>query len=97
LDQKYPGIEEKTPMKFIRTTLAVLALTLSTSSVSHAGILKEILQLLLQDLQSQNSTQQNNPAPAPQAPEVDPAMGMGALSLISGGIMVIRGRRKKKD
>lgn len=30
-------------------------------------------------------------------PEVDPAMAAGALAFISGGIMVIRGRGKKKD
>jgi uncharacterized membrane protein len=30
-------------------------------------------------------------------PEVDPATAVGVLALISGGIMVIRGRGKKKD
>jgi hypothetical protein len=78
-------------MKLIRTTLAVLAFMVFSSGVSHAGILRDILHLL----ENRDQTQQNNPTP--QAPEVDPAMGMGALSLISGGIMVIRGRRKKKD
>ncbi len=28
-------------------------------------------------------------------PEMEPALGVGALVLISGGIMVIRGRRKE--
>ena len=30
----------------------------------------------------------------PQAPEMDPAMGAGALILLGGGIMIIRGRLK---
>ena len=29
------------------------------------------------------------------APEIDPAMGIGALALLSGGLLVIRARRKK--
>jgi hypothetical protein len=28
------------------------------------------------------------------APEIDPAMGTGALALLGGAIMVIRGRKK---
>jgi hypothetical protein len=30
-------------------------------------------------------------------PEIDPAMGAGALALIGGAIMVIRGRSRKRD
>lgn len=30
------------------------------------------------------------------APEIDPAMGVGALALIGGAIMVIRGRSRAK-
>jgi len=29
------------------------------------------------------------------APEIDPALGIGALALLSGGLLVIRARRKK--
>ena len=29
------------------------------------------------------------------SPEIDPAMGIGALALLSGGLLVIRARRKK--
>ena len=29
------------------------------------------------------------------APEIDPATGIGALALLSGAILVIRGRRRK--
>ena len=29
-------------------------------------------------------------------PEIDPAMAIGALALLSGGLLVIRGRRNKK-
>jgi len=84
-------------MKLIRTTLAVLAFTVLSSGVSNAGILKDILQLLENRDNTSSSSSSPTSSPTPQAPEVDPAMGMGALSLISGGIMVIRGRRKKKD
>jgi uncharacterized membrane protein HdeD (DUF308 family) len=31
----------------------------------------------------------------PSAPEISPASGVGALALISGALLVIRGRRKK--
>ena len=30
-----------------------------------------------------------------QAPEISPASGVGALALLSGALLVIRGRRKK--
>jgi hypothetical protein len=30
-------------------------------------------------------------------PEIDPSMGTGALALLGGAIMVIRGRTKKRD
>jgi hypothetical protein len=29
------------------------------------------------------------------APEIDPASGVAALALLSGGLLVLRGRRKK--
>jgi hypothetical protein len=32
---------------------------------------------------------------APPAPEIGPASGIAALTLVSGAILVIRGRRKK--
>lgn len=31
----------------------------------------------------------------PQAPEIDAATGIGALTLISGGLTILRARRKK--
>jgi hypothetical protein len=31
----------------------------------------------------------------PQAPEIDPSLGMSALTLIAGAVAVIRGWRKK--
>ncbi len=34
-------------------------------------------------------------AGAPQAPEIDAATGIGALTLISGGLAILRARRKK--
>lgn len=30
-------------------------------------------------------------------PEVDPAMGVGALALLSGALLVIRGRQKRQQ
>jgi len=33
-------------------------------------------------------------AAVPTAPEISPATGLGALALLSGAILVIRGRRK---
>ena len=34
---------------------------------------------------------------AVSVPEIDPAMGTGALALLGGAIMVIRGRTKEKS
>jgi hypothetical protein len=34
-------------------------------------------------------------AGTPQVPEIDPSSGLGVLALLSGGLLVIRGRRKK--
>ncbi len=34
-------------------------------------------------------------AGAPAAPEISPASGIAALTLVSGAILVIRGRRKR--
>ncbi len=34
-------------------------------------------------------------AGAPATPEISPATGVGALALVSGAVLVIRGRRKK--
>jgi hypothetical protein len=31
----------------------------------------------------------------PTAPEISPAAGLGALAMLSGAILVIRGRRKR--
>jgi LPXTG-motif cell wall-anchored protein len=38
------------------------------------------------------------PSPAPvQAPELDPASAMAGLTMLAGGLAVLRGRRKKND
>ena len=31
---------------------------------------------------------------APPAPEIDPSLGIGALALLSGGLLLLRSRRK---
>jgi len=37
------------------------------------------------------------PYPKPvRAPEIDPALALGGLTLLAGGIAVVRGRRTKK-
>lgn len=51
---------------FLRTGIAVLAVTLAASSFSYAAAV----------------------------PEIDPSMGAGALALLGGAIMVIRGRKR---
>lgn len=38
----------------------------------------------------------DTPAPA-AAPEIDPEMAAGALTLLAGGLAVLRGRRRRKD
>jgi hypothetical protein len=52
----------------MKTSFAVLAVTLTASSLCHAAAV----------------------------PEIDPSMGAGALVLLGGAIMVIRGRRKRQ-
>jgi len=39
---------------------------------------------------------QNNAPPA-KAPEIDPASAMAGLTLLAGGLAVLRGRRSKKS
>jgi LPXTG-motif cell wall-anchored protein len=34
--------------------------------------------------------------PGPPVPEVDPSMAAGALTLLSGGLLILTGRRRKK-
>jgi len=68
---------------FTRNVFAVLFLTLLSVAVGHS--------------------QDKNGGPCGfgtghacvDAPEINPAMGAGALALIGGVVMVIRGRRKK--
>jgi len=39
-----------------------------------------------------------NPSPSPvQAPELDPASAMAGLTMLAGGLAVLRGRRRKND
>ncbi|MGH8291092.1 MAG: hypothetical protein ACREV7_19150 [Steroidobacteraceae bacterium] len=46
------------------------------------------------DRQNQQ-TGNSDPSPA-AAPEIDPAGAMGALTLLAGGLLVIRGRRRSR-
>lgn len=41
-------------------------------------------------------TEAADPSPTPAAaPEIDPAMAGGALTLLAGGLAILRGRRRK--
>jgi hypothetical protein len=66
----------------VRTLLAVLVVTLIASHTSFAdsGCSSALAALGKCSL----------------APEIDPAMGAGALALLGGAVMVIRGRIKAK-
>jgi hypothetical protein len=48
-----------------------------------------------QNDQGQNGQNGQNGHNGAGAPEIDPGSAVGALALLSGGILVIRGRRKK--
>ena len=52
--------------------------------------MRSMLSVLLVTLVSYHSAHARIDA----VPEIDPAMGMGALALLGAGVMVIRGRRK---
>ena len=42
--------------------------------------------------QTNNNDQNGN---GQKAPEIDPSLAISALALLSGGLLVVRGRRKK--
>jgi hypothetical protein len=54
---------------------------------------RSLLAILVVTLISTHSLFASYPVPVP---EIDPAMGTGALALLGGTIMVIRGRAKAK-
>jgi hypothetical protein len=72
----------------LRACLVLLALTVVGSRVSYAAD-HPILCALFPRLCSTDK------APDP-VPEIDPAMGAGALALLGGAVMVIRGRRVRR-
>jgi hypothetical protein len=72
--------------------VAILVLSLGASSAafagnSNCGLLGELLGIC------GNPGHGGNPT---QAPEIDPASAMSGLSLLVGGLAVMRGRRKKQ-
>jgi hypothetical protein len=77
----------------LRACLVLLALTVVGSRVSHAGILKDILCDVDPKAKACGGTGDTAPDPVP---EIDPAMGAGALALVGGGLMVIRSRRVRR-
>jgi hypothetical protein len=78
----------------LRACLVLLALTVVGSRVSHAGILKDILCDVDPKAKACGGA---GPDAAPDpVPEIDPAMGAGALALLGGALMVIRSRRVQR-
>lgn len=71
--------------------VAILVLSLGTSTASFAGTSTclPILQLL--------GLCSNPGHGVTQAPEIDPASAMSGVSLLIGGLAVLRGRRKKQQ
>jgi len=71
---------------FMRSTLAVLLVTLASAATGHAdpgcGPIREFLHFPCS----------KKPV---DAPEMNPEMAAGALALLGGAVMVIRGRRRK--
>ncbi len=65
---------------FTRNLLAVLAVTFIASHTSFAGGCSTIM----------------GPSCLRSVPEIDAAMGTGALALLGGAVMVIRGRVRAK-
>lgn len=62
----------------------------STASLSSSANCPFLLQVL-------NLCPKNPPGGSPaHAPEIDPASAMSALTLLTGGLAVLRGRRQKK-
>jgi hypothetical protein len=78
----------------VRACLVLLALTVTGSRVSHAGILKDIYCDVDPKAKGCSGTDRD-PGPTP-VPEIDPAMGVGALALVGGSLMVIRSRRARQ-
>ena len=75
---------------FRKISLAlVLATMTGMASASSGGSGEKCIQILWFTLCSAQ-----NPAPV-KAPEIDPASAMVGLTMLAGGLAVLRGRRKK--
>ena len=68
----------------MRKTLITLALSFGLVGVSQASIWDILF------------PQPKPKVPVYQAPEIDPASAMSALTLLAGGLAIVRGRRIKK-
>jgi hypothetical protein len=79
-------------MNSLRACLVLLALTVVGSRVSYAGILKDIYCDVNPNAKVCGGSGDKAPDPVP---EIDPAMGAGALALLGGAVMVIRGRVRR--
>jgi hypothetical protein len=70
---------------FFRTGLALLAFTLITARPSLAD----------PGHGADCAKHPDNPGCSSSVPEIDPALGLGALALLGGMVMVIRGRARQ--
>ena len=74
--------------------LAVLFLSLGATTAAHAGGTNPLCTLLpfLCGPSTPTPPSHGNPT---AAPEIDPASAISGLMLLSGGLVVLRGRRRK--
>ena len=76
--------QEKTMSKAVSKAIGILALSMCLGAAAHAssGPVARVIN--------------NSSPPATAAPEIDPASALGGLTLLLGGLAVVRGRRIKK-
>ena len=68
--------------KAVSKAIGILALSMCLGTAAHAGPAARVIN--------------NSSPPATAAPEIDPASALGGLTLLLGGLAVVRGRRIKK-
>ena len=82
--------EESTVVRKISLALGLMLIAGSASASQNQN---DICASWLAPLLGDYCTKQSGPA---QAPEIDPASAMAGLTLLAGGLAVLRGRRTKK-
>jgi hypothetical protein len=79
----FKASQEKTMSKAASKAIGILALSLCLGTAAHAS-------------SPAPRVINNSSPPATAAPEIDPASALGGLTLLLGGLAVVRGRRIKK-